>query len=82
MNLSYIYNHALSVGVTYRLQDCIAPMLGYKFPMGLRVGYSYDLTLSKIKGYSAGTHEILLGYCFKTTKTKPVSSYQNPRFLD
>ena len=82
INLTYIYDRKLSVGVTYRMQDAIAPMIGYKFPMGLRVGYSYDVTLSKIKGYSSGTHEILLGYCFKTKKAPKVSSYQNPRFLD
>lgn len=82
INLTYIYDRKLSIGVTYRMQDAIAPMIGYKFPMGLRLGYSYDVTLSKIKGYSSGTHEILLGYCFKTKKTPKVSSYQNPRFLD
>ncbi len=82
VNLTYIFDRKLSVGVTYRMQDAIAPMLGYKFPMGLRVGYSYDVTLSKIKGYSSGTHEILIGFCFKTKKTPKVSSYQNPRFLD
>lgn len=82
VNLSYIYNHALSIGVSYRMQDAIAPMIGYRFPMGLRLGYSYDLTLSKIKGYSSGTHEIMLGYCFKTSKPPKVTSYQNARFLD
>ena len=82
VNLTYIYNRALSIGVTYRMQDAIAPMIGYKFPMGLRIGYSYDVTLSKIKGYSSGTHEILLGFCFKPKKEPKVTTYQNPRFLD
>lgn len=82
VNLQYIYNRQLSIGCSYRMQDAIAPMIGYKFPMGLRLGYAYDLTLSKIKGYSSGTHEILLGYCFKPKNEKKVSSYQNPRFLD
>ncbi|MCC6817305.1 MAG: type IX secretion system membrane protein PorP/SprF, partial [Bacteroidia bacterium] len=31
---------------------------------GLRVGYSYDLTLSKILSVSSGTHELQLNYCF------------------
>jgi hypothetical protein len=56
-------------------------MLGYKWK-GAKIGYSYDLTTSKIKGYSAGTHEIMLGYCFNVKKPKKVSSYQNARFLD
>ncbi|MCC6181838.1 MAG: type IX secretion system membrane protein PorP/SprF [Bacteroidia bacterium] len=86
VNLSYIYNKALSIGVTYRLQDAIAPMVGYKFNQGamkgFRLGYSYDLTLSKIKGYSSGTHEIFIGYCFKTSKPPKITSYQNARFLN
>ena len=86
VNLTYIYDRALSIGVSYRMQDAIAPMIGYKFNKGgmrgLRLGYSYDLTLSKIKGYSSGTHEIMLGYCFNPKKPKKVTSYGNTRFLD
>jgi type IX secretion system PorP/SprF family membrane protein len=84
VNLTYIFNKMLWVGVSYRMQDAIAPMIGYRFlkDKSLKVGYSYDLTLSKIKGYSSGTHEVMLGYCFNVKKPKKVSSYQNARFLD
>lgn len=84
VNLTYIYNKTLSIGVSYRMQDAIAPMIGYRFlkDKSFRVGYSYDLTTSKIKGYSSGTHEISAGYCFNVKKPKKVTSYQNARFLD
>jgi len=84
VNLTYIYNKMLWVGVSYRMQDAIAPMIGYRFlkDKSLKVGYSYDLTLSKIKGYSSGTHEVMLGYCFNVKKPKKITSYQNARFLD
>lgn len=81
LNLTYIYNQKFWLGVSYRMQDAIAPMVGYKFK-GMKIGYSYDLTLSKIKGYSSGTHEVMLGYCFNVKKPKKVTSYQNARFLD
>jgi type IX secretion system PorP/SprF family membrane protein len=81
INVTYIYNQKIWAGISYRMQDAIAPMLGYKWK-GAKIGYSYDLTTSKIKGYSAGTHEIMLGYCFNVKKPKKVSSYQNARFLD
>ena len=81
INVTYIYNQKIWAGISYRMQDAIAPMLGYKWK-GAKIGYSYDLTTSKIKGYSAGTHEIILGYCFNVKKPKKVSSYQNARFLD
>lgn len=86
VNLTYIYNQSFWVGVSYRMQDAIAPMLGYKFTKGgvkgLKIGYSYDLTMSKIKGFSAGTHEIMLGYCMVPKNKNKVTSYQNARFLD
>lgn len=81
VNLTYIYNQKFWVGVSYRMQDAIAPMVGYKWK-GAKIGYSYDLTQSKIKGYSAGTHEIMLGYCFNPKKKTKITSYQNARFLD
>lgn len=84
VNLTYIFNQQFWAGVSYRMQDAIAPMIGAKFlkDKSLKVGYSYDLTMSKIKGYSAGTHEIMLGYCFNVKKPVKVSSYSNTRFLD
>lgn len=84
INLTYIYNNMFWVGASYRMQDAIAPMLGAKFlkDKSLKVGYSYDVTTSKIKGYSAGTHEIMLGYCMNYKKKKKITSYQNARFLD
>lgn len=84
INLTYIYNNMFWVGVSYRMQDAIAPMVGAKFlrDRSLKVGYSYDVTTSKIKGYSSGTHEIMLGYCFNLKKTPKITSYSNTRFLD
>jgi type IX secretion system PorP/SprF family membrane protein len=82
VNLTYMYNNMIWLGASYRLQDAVAPMIGYVAPFGLKVGYSYDVTMSKLNGYSSGTHEIMLGYCFKP-KVKPnVSSHTNVRFLE
>jgi type IX secretion system PorP/SprF family membrane protein len=82
LNATYMYNNMIWAGLSYRMQDAIAPSLGMVTKFGLKLGYSYDLTTSKIKGYSSGTHEIMLGYCFKRTKPKPVSSHTNVRFLE
>jgi type IX secretion system PorP/SprF family membrane protein len=84
INLTYMYNKTFWFGVSYRMQDAIAPMLGAKFlkTKSLKIGYSYDVTTSKIKGYSSGTHEVMLGYCFNVKKPIKVTSYQNARFLD
>ncbi len=82
MNLTYMLQKKFWLGVTYRLQDAVAPMLGYQFPFGLKAGYSYDVTLSKIKGYSSGTHEVMLGYCFKPKPPVKAQSHWNVRYFE
>lgn len=82
INLTYMMKNMIWLGVTYRNQDAVAPMLGYMAPFGLKIGYSYDVTLSKIKGYSAGTHEIMLGYCFIPKPKDKRQSHGTSRFLE
>jgi len=86
VNATATYNNTFWLGVSYRLEDAIAPMAGYnyQFPDGksnLRIGYSYDLTTSELNNYSSGSHEIMLGYCYKLQKPLPKRVYKNPRFL-
>lgn len=85
-NLTVMYENTIWMGVSYRLEDAIAPMAGYQyqFPGGkstLRLGYSYDLTTSELNNYSTGSHELMVGYCYKLEKPLPKRVYKNPRFL-
>ncbi|MBL4752845.1 MAG: type IX secretion system membrane protein PorP/SprF [Flavobacteriales bacterium] len=50
------------VGVAYRKIEGIAGLLGFNIGPMIKLGYSYDYTLSKIGGVSSGSHEIVLGY--------------------
>jgi type IX secretion system PorP/SprF family membrane protein len=79
-------------GLTYRYQDAVAILLGgYPFNSpgmnpslaNLRIGYAYDITTSALgkSGRSSGTHEIMLGYCFKIEIPTYVTKYKNVRFL-
>lgn len=68
-------------GVAYRgisnkfNDDAFSIILGYsgfqKQLAGLRIGYSYDLTTSRILSVSSGTHEIQLNYCFEIKIVPP-----------
>ena len=81
VNLTYMYKKMIGLGVSYRLQDAVAPMIVYKSPFGLRGCLSYDLTTSKIKGYSSGTWEISIGYCMKPKAAAKKQSHWNTRFF-
>ncbi|HRY33226.1 MAG TPA: type IX secretion system membrane protein PorP/SprF [Bacteroidales bacterium] len=75
------YNNKFWGGVSYRVQDAIAILMGMHVK-NFRIGYSYDITTSKLtKAGSTGSHEIMAGYCFKIIIEKPRKSYRNTRFL-
>ena len=80
INVVAMYNNQFWGGITYRLQDAIVPLIGIKWN-NIKIGYAYDITTSEIKGYSSGTHEIILGYCFKMPENKSAQRYRNVRFL-
>jgi type IX secretion system PorP/SprF family membrane protein len=56
-------------GLWYRGNDSFIVLLGIE-ANALRLGYSYDVTISKLTNASAGAHEVTLGYQF-SCKTPP-----------
>lgn len=75
------YNQKFWGGVSYRITDAVALMLGLKIKQFM-VGYSYDITTSKLgSAGSLGSHEIMVNYSFKLDLDKNPKSYRNTRFL-
>jgi type IX secretion system PorP/SprF family membrane protein len=90
LNVNALINNMFWVGLTYRTEDAIAPMLGFQYsfnnedetaPQTVRIGYSYDATTSELRNYSSGSHEIMLTYCFNIIEKLMKKSHGNPRFL-
>ncbi len=85
-NATVMYDDTFWLGVTYRLQDAIAPMAGYQYQMPdgkstLRIGYSYDITASELNNFSSGSHEIFVNFCHRLQRPLPTRVFKNPRFL-
>ncbi len=68
-------------GITYRIQEAIVLLGGVELNNGLRIGYSYDINLSKLQGASDGSHELMLGYSFDLSLEKRKRSYKSVRYL-
>jgi type IX secretion system PorP/SprF family membrane protein len=81
VNATLLYNNIIWAGVSYRLQDAVSVMAGVSVTNELKLGYAYDITTSSIKGYSSGSHEIMLRYCFKLSPKRPTYSNKTVRFL-
>ncbi len=54
-----IYSNSIWLGASYRHTDAVAFLAGFQLGV-VKVGYSYDYTLSDVGNYSQGSHEILL----------------------
>lgn len=80
VNVSVMWNQMVWGGVSYRIDDAVAIMAGVQFGE-FRVGYSYDITTSNLNSYSSGTHEVMLGYCYKFKPKTVNQRYGNVRFL-
>ncbi len=68
INTLVIFNDAVGVGLSYRLQDAIIPMFELQINENFHVGYAYDITISEINQYSNGSHEIMINYRVKIPK--------------
>lgn len=62
------YKKIAWLGVSYRTYDAIAFMAGYCYQNQIFVGYSYDLSVSSIKKYNSGSHEIMVSAKFNKIK--------------
>ena len=61
LNLMFDFENRAQLGLSYRNTDALAMMFKVNFLKHFTLGYSFDLTTSKMKLGSSNTHEILLG---------------------
>ncbi len=78
INLMAKYNNKVWGGLTYRLNDAVALLVGMAYK-DVEIGYSYDIPTSRIA--ATGSHEIMVRYRFKLEKEKTRSGYRNTRYL-
>jgi type IX secretion system PorP/SprF family membrane protein len=64
INANLLLNNIIWVGASYRTKDAIALIGEYQLSKKLRIGYSFDYTLSMLRNFSAGSHEFMIGYDF------------------
>ncbi|UKN02646.1 type IX secretion system membrane protein PorP/SprF [Paracrocinitomix mangrovi] len=77
INFSALFKETIWVGASFRTGDALVALLEYQASNSFRVGYAYDITFSNIRKYSAGSHEIMIGYDFGKGDTKE----KTPRYF-
>lgn len=79
---NFAYKEDFTVGVSYRDFDAVALMMSYRYEEKIRFGYAYDVTVSNLKHYSSGSHEVFVRYSYPIKMpAKSRTRYRNNRFL-
>lgn len=78
LNLMAKYNNKVWGGLSYRINDAVALMVGVAYK-DIEIGYSYDIPTSKVA--ATGSHEIMARYRFKLEREKTRTGYRNTRYL-
>ena len=77
-----LYNNFIEFGVGYRMDDSVAGLVGVYVTPALRIGYSYDYTLTNLGNFNSGTHEFFLLYDIGSdTGAKGKGYDKSPRFF-
>lgn len=79
-NVDLVYRERFSGGLTYRLDDAVAILIGMELLNGLNVGLAYDITTSALGRYGYGSREIFLRYSVNLGKGR-LKKYKSIRFL-
>ncbi len=77
LSANALFNDFIWAGLAYRTGDAVSLLLGVYITKQLRLGYSYDYSISALQDFNTGSHEIMLGYDFNYSKDKIVS----PRYF-
>jgi len=69
-NTNVWLKNVIGLGFSYRTGDAMVAMAEAQINNNLRVGYAYDITISPLKYYNNGSHELMFRYEFGNNNTK------------
>lgn len=64
VNCNFLYKERVWFGAGYRTGDALVGMVEYQVTPQMRIGYAYDMTTSRLRNYTTGSHEVMLGIDF------------------
>lgn len=77
LNATFWIKDVIGIGGSYRTNADVSGLLEIQATPQIRIGYSYDHSVTKLQSFNSGSHEIMLRYEFGFEKDKFIS----PRFF-
>lgn len=78
LSLNALFLDRFELGASYRHQDAVAGLASFSITPELRIGYSYDYSISDLQQFNNGSHEVVLIYNFDLLGLS--KRYVSPRF--
>lgn len=70
INIATVINNVLLVGLSYRWEESINPIIQAKITPQFKIGYAYDYPLAGASSYGSNSHEFMLSYLFSFSQHK------------
>lgn len=80
VNANVVFDERFWGGITYRVQDAVALLMGVEMANGLKVGYSFDVVTSALGYYGYGSHELFVSYSVDLERNRN-QKYKSIRYL-
>ncbi len=77
MNLNVLFKKVLWVGASYRFKESVTLLTSVELANRWRVGYAYDINVSKLASMNSGSHELMIAFAFN----KEDLGIRSPRYF-
>ena len=81
LTTNVLINNKFEAGVGYRMGDSVSGLASIYVTPTLRIGYSYDYTLSNLGAFNSGSHEVFLLFDLDLGKLSGKGYDKSPRFF-
>ena len=78
-----LINNKFELGAGYRIGDSVSGLASFYISPSLRIGYSYDYTLTNLDAFNSGSHEVFLLFDLDLNKLSSTGKGydKSPRFF-
>jgi type IX secretion system PorP/SprF family membrane protein len=77
---NFLLYNKVEVGAAYRVNDAVSGLLNFRISEQIRIGYSYDYTLTNLTKFNSGSHEFMLLFDLGGNKNRKGFD-KSPRFF-
>lgn len=78
---NFLFHERFELGAGYRVDDSVSGLATFYVTPSLRIGYSYDYTLTNLGDFNSGTHEVFLLFDLDFLNLGGKGYDKSPRFF-